>query len=138
MTIIHTPTLHKRKKDDEDEDENEDDDDEKGSGKAPKGTVSGKAVYYEPEKQDGGTLYCLGENSAKKGMMIVAVNGKQFEKSMCKKKMKVEYNSKSITVMVADKCSSCESGLIDLSLHAFLKLAPKKKGEIKVKWTMLP
>ncbi|KAF9362584.1 hypothetical protein BGX34_005855 [Mortierella sp. NVP85] len=130
MTNIHTPTLHKRKKDDKGKG---------GGGKEPKGTVDGVAVHYDP-KEGEGNLSCLGEGAAHKlkNMMVVAVNTGQLSDSMCNRKMKVQYKTESIIVKVVDECEDCEEGLIDLSEEAFEKLAPLDDGKIKVKWTMLP
>ncbi|KAI0820937.1 RlpA-like double-psi beta-barrel-protein domain-containing protein-containing protein, partial [Irpex lacteus] len=55
---------------------------------------------------------------------------------VCGKHIKINYQGKSVTVKVVDRCPGCATGSLDLSPTAFSKLASKSVGRLhNVKWT---
>ncbi|KAH9476928.1 Papain inhibitor [Psilocybe cubensis] len=66
---------------------------------------------------------------------IVALNPIDYAGgTKCGKKIKVNYQGKSIIVQVVDLCPSCGWKAIDLSQSAFQALAPLSQGIIQISW----
>ncbi|KAK4192331.1 RlpA-like double-psi beta-barrel-protein domain-containing protein-containing protein [Podospora australis] len=61
-------------------------------------------------------------------------NGNPNKNTLCGKKIKVNYQGKSVTVTIVDRCPGCKANDLDLSPAAFKKLAPLEKGRIKATW----
>ncbi|MFB9903241.1 RlpA-like double-psi beta-barrel domain-containing protein [Allokutzneria oryzae] len=108
-----------------------------GVGTAPAfaAAKSGEATYYALS----GTGAC-GKKINASTQLLVAVSAKWFTTAnpnkdpICKKRLKVTYGKKSITVPVRDKCPSCSKTHFDLSKAAFKKLAGTSAGRIAIKW----
>lgn len=106
----------------------------------PRGkTFSGDATFYEV-----GLGACGKVNND--NQFIVALNHDMFDPSPgnnpnknknCGRKMKVSYKKKSVTVTVVDRCGGCKKGDVDLSPHAFSKLADPSVGRMRVKWKFI-
>jgi len=58
--------------------------------------------------------------------------------SLCGKRVKITNtkNNKSVTVVVADACPTCENGnSIDLSRGAFKQIATEEEGMVPIAWS---
>ena len=95
---------------------------------------SGHATFYSVKKS--GEPSCGGK--ADNDDLVVALSkhrmGKK-EKKLCGEKIKVQGKTGSVTVKVIDTCPECDKNDIDLSPAAFKKIAHKKDGRVKVKWS---
>ncbi|SDM89156.1 RlpA-like double-psi beta-barrel domain-containing protein [Allokutzneria albata] len=108
-----------------------------GVGNAPAfaAAKSGNATYYNLS----GAGAC-GDHINARTQLLVAVSDSWFGSGdpnndpICKKKLKVTYGGKSVTVSVKDKCPGCSKAHFDLSEKAFKKLAPLSRGNIDIKW----
>lgn len=98
------------------------------------GSHSGKATFYSVKKS--GKPSCGGK--ADNDDMVVALSGHRMPKGHgkpCGEKIKVKGKHGSVTVKVVDTCPECGKNDIDLSPKAFEKIAKKKDGEVKVRWS---
>jgi hypothetical protein len=74
--------------------------------------------------------------------MIAAIDSRRYgntgDKSpLCGRKVKITNpaNNKSVVVTIADACPTCQnSNSIDLSLSAFMKIAPLSQGMVAINW----
>lgn len=100
----------------------------------------GQGTWYDPG------LGACGKTN-KGSDMIVAVAASRYDSfpgatsnpnknPICKKKIKVTYNGKSVTVAVVDRCVGCKMNDLDFSPGAFKKLAPLSKGRLNgITWS---
>lgn len=97
--------------------------------------VRGSASYYN----DAGYGACGTQINAATEMLVAApasawTTPNPNNDPLCRKSIRVTYNGKTITVPIKDKCPSCDSTKIDLSLPAFRSLADPALGIISVSW----
>ncbi|CEG70751.1 hypothetical protein RMATCC62417_06591 [Rhizopus microsporus] len=95
---------------------------------------SGHATFYSVNKS--GKPSCGGD--ADNDDMVVALSKHRMgkgHKKPCGEKIKVHGERGFVTVKVVDTCPECDKNDIDLSPAAFKKIAHKKDGRVKVKWS---
>lgn len=97
---------------------------------------SGDATYYAP-----GLGACGWTNT--ESDFIAALNVDQFNgfgsmsngNPVCGKKATIQYQGKTVTVTITDKCPGCSHGDLDLSPAAFQQLADESLGRIHIDWS---
>ncbi|KAI0759665.1 RlpA-like double-psi beta-barrel-protein domain-containing protein-containing protein [Irpex lacteus] len=103
-------------------------------------TFTGDATWYQP-----GVGACGISNTA--ADHIVAVSASFYDtfpgatpnpnnNPICGRQMTVNYQGRSTTVTVVDRCVGCALHDIDLSPAAFSDLAPTSAGRIPVSWVL--
>ncbi|KAA1477373.1 barwin-like endoglucanase [Dentipellis sp. KUC8613] len=103
------------------------------------GTNDGRGTFFYP-----GLGACGVTNS--NDDLIVAVghdlfdtfpgaNGNSNDNPICKKSITANFEGKSVTVKVTDRCVGCNSTDLDFSPAAFAKLADLNLGEIGMTWS---
>ncbi|WP_033288850.1 cysteine/serine endopeptidase inhibitor [Amycolatopsis jejuensis] len=100
--------------------------------------TNGSATYYN----DAGYGACGQQINAATQMLVAApaalwTSPNPNNDPLCRKSIRVTYNGKTITVPIKDKCPSCDSTKIDLSLPAFRSLANPDLGIIRVTWSIV-
>jgi len=98
-------------------------------------TFNGEATFYEV-----GLGACGETNSDSE--MIAALNHAQWDafgsmsngNPACGKQATLNYEGKSVTVTIRDKCMGCKHGDLDLSPAAFKQLADEGAGRIQMSW----
>ncbi|KAG0294278.1 hypothetical protein BGZ96_001497 [Linnemannia gamsii] len=102
--------------------------------------ASGKATWFNGKDAHDVACYGILENkdvNAQDSWHIAAMRLSQFTggvKKACFECLRVTAGSRSVIARIIDDCSSCGSGHVDLSMAAFLKLAPKKQGVVSIKY----
>lgn len=100
----------------------------------------GEGTHYQPG------LGACGAHSDSSDMVVALShskydaknNGNPNKNPYCGKKVKVEYENKSVEVKVVDRCEACAENDLDFSPTAFKKLAPLGKGRLKnLKWKFM-
>ncbi|PRY41320.1 cysteine/serine endopeptidase inhibitor [Umezawaea tangerina] len=101
--------------------------------------VTGNATYY-----DAAGFGACGTQIDARTQLLVAVPASYWTTAnpnndpLCRGvSVRVTYNGRTVTVPVADKCPSCDSGHIDLSQPAFSRLADTALGNIPVTWSFV-
>ncbi|KAF7368074.1 Barwin-like endoglucanase [Mycena sanguinolenta] len=90
----------------------------------------GRVTFYTP---NGGVGAC--GHPIKTSAHAVALASAQYDGGAhCGKKIKVQYNGKSVIANVVDLCSGCPSEGLDLTRGAFKKLAKPAVGVIEANW----
>lgn len=89
---------------------------------------SGEATYYDAD----GTGACGSPTS--NASLVAAMNGVQYSKAVCGKCAEVKGPLGSVVVKILDKCPGCSEGDLDLSETAFVKIAKKIDGRVKITW----
>ncbi|MER6399859.1 cysteine/serine endopeptidase inhibitor [Kitasatospora sp. NPDC001603] len=99
-------------------------------------SVQGRATYYN----DAGYGACGTQIDASREFLVAVpaaywTSPNPNNDRLCRGVwVRVTYQGRTITVPVADKCPSCDSSHIDLSLPAFQQLADPNVGVINVQW----
>jgi len=88
----------------------------------------GEATYYDAN----GTGACGFKAST--DFYVVAMNGTDYDKSICGSCIDVTGPKGSVVVRITDKCPGCGAGGLDLSITAFTKIADKSAGRVQVRW----
>lgn len=88
----------------------------------------GEATYYDAN----GTGACGFKAST--NFYVVAMNGTDYDKSICGSCIDVTGPKGSVVVRITDKCPGCGAGGLDLSITAFTKIADKSAGRAQVRW----
>ncbi|KAG2235550.1 hypothetical protein INT48_003113 [Thamnidium elegans] len=97
---------------------------------------SGTATFFTPNRGS-----CGWKNSPND--LIVAMNGKDMKNQsgksnknpLCGKMVEITNSSGTkIRAKIVDTCPGCSKGDLDLSPAVFSKLAPLKKGVLKIQW----
>jgi hypothetical protein len=88
---------------------------------------TGDVTYFDPS----GIGACGRKSQI--GEMVAAVSASSF-KGKCGMTIKVTSGGKSVTVKVVDKCSGCNSNMLDLSPAAFARIANKGEKTVKATW----
>ncbi|KAF7368079.1 Barwin-like endoglucanase [Mycena sanguinolenta] len=90
----------------------------------------GRVTFYTP---NGGVGAC--GHPIKTSAHAVALASAQYDGGAhCGKKIKVQYNGKSVIANVVDLCPGCPSEGLDLTRGAFKKLAKPAVGVIEANW----
>lgn len=100
------------------------------------GQYNGQATFYEV-----GLGACGWTNSDSE--LVAALNWEQWNQfgsesngnPACNKKATLNYQGKSVTVSIVDKCMGCKYGDLDLSPTAFEKLASESVGRLDMSWS---
>ncbi|CAG8531789.1 2906_t:CDS:1 [Paraglomus occultum] len=101
------------------------------------GTHRGDLTFYQP-----GLGACGRFNKASDFIAAVShtlydqftIGGNPNNNSLCGRRIKVTFGSKSIFVRMVDRCEGCQPDDLDLSPAAFGKLAPLSRGRIRGSW----
>ena len=99
-----------------------------GADAAPVEETEGQATYYDAN----GTGACGFKAST--NFYVVAMNGTDYDKSICGKCIDVTGPKGDVVVRITDKCPGCGAGGLDLSITAFTKIGDKSAGRIDVSW----
>ncbi|KAI8050311.1 RlpA-like double-psi beta-barrel-protein domain-containing protein-containing protein [Syncephalis plumigaleata] len=100
----------------------------------------GDGTYYDPE---GGVKGGIGSCGwvYKNDDMVAALNAPQYgayarpgDSPVCGACLVVSGPNGKVRVKVVDKCPVCKSGDVDLSEAAFVKIADKAAGRVKISW----
>ncbi|KAI9042578.1 RlpA-like double-psi beta-barrel domain-containing protein [Aspergillus affinis] len=65
---------------------------------------------------------------------VVALSHEVMQDSDCGRMITIEYNGKTTTAKVVDKCMGCNAGSVDLSRAAFDAVASAVDGRVQGKW----
>ncbi|GAP91792.1 putative riboflavin-aldehyde forming enzyme protein [Rosellinia necatrix] len=95
---------------------------------SPAMAYAGDMTWYKP-----GLGSCGWTNSNNDN--VVALSPSQS--GNCGKSVRINYQGKSVTAKVVDKCPGCASGSIDVSPAVFDKLASRDLGRVKVTWDLI-
>ncbi|MEO6572740.1 MAG: expansin EXLX1 family cellulose-binding protein [Polyangiaceae bacterium] len=69
---------------------------------------------------------------------VAAMNAPQYAKSaVCGECVQVTGPKGMVTVRIVDSCPGCKSGDLDLSESAFVKIADKSAGRVKIDWQVV-
>lgn len=99
---------------------------------------NGQVTFYEV-----GLGACGWTNSDDE--LVAALNWEQWDQfgsesngnPACNKKATLNYEGKSVTVKIVDKCMGCKYGDLDLSPSAFKQLAPESVGRMEMSWSFV-
>lgn len=99
---------------------------------------NGQATFYEV-----GLGACGWTNSDDE--LVAALNWEQWDQfgsesngnPACNKKATLNYEGKSVTVKIVDKCMGCKYGDLDLSPSAFKQLASESVGRMEMSWSFV-
>lgn len=92
----------------------------------------GEATYYDAD----GTGAC--GFTASTDFHVAAMNGKQYQKALCGQCVEVRGPNGMVTVRIVDLCPGCKMGDLDLSMTAFMALAPLSAGRVPISWSFVP
>lgn len=93
--------------------------------------MSGEATYYD--YSSGGACGL----EAPDDLLIAAINDEQYSKENCGRCASVKGPKGTVVVEILDKCPGCDSGDLDLSEQAFVKIAAKSDGRVKITWSFV-
>ncbi|PLB54383.1 hypothetical protein P170DRAFT_469853 [Aspergillus steynii IBT 23096] len=97
---------------------------------------SGDVTFYDTATSAGSPSSC-GLTNDGSTENVVALSHAIMKDSDCGRTVTIEYNGKTTTGKVVDKCMGCNAGSIDLSRHMFLELASEAAGRLtNVKWQL--
>ena len=99
-----------------------------GAAQAAPLTGSGRGTWYEP-----GLGSCGTTSASSDSVVALSTN---FGARYCGKSIKVTYKGRTVTATVADSCSSCGNGDLDMSPGAFNQLAPLGDATVPVSWSI--
>jgi len=89
----------------------------------------GEGTYYDAD----GTGSCLYEPAPDR--MVAAMNAPQFDNSSaCGMCVEVTGPKGTIVVRIVDVCPECARGDLDLSVHAFDRIADHSAGRVPISW----
>jgi len=96
-----------------------------------------RVTYYNGNGGYGscGTVINDGDYSVALNANQMANGGNPNNNPNCGKRIKVNYNGKSVTVTVRDTCPGCPYGGLDLTPAAFGALAPLSQGVLTASWS---
>ncbi|KAL1741526.1 RlpA-like double-psi beta-barrel-protein domain-containing protein-containing protein [Schizophyllum fasciatum] len=92
--------------------------------------ISGRATYYLPANGYG----ACGTKIANTDYAVALSSDQYAGGAHCGKKLKANYNGRSVTVTVRDLCPGCAANSLDLTSSAFQQLAALSVGNIPVTW----
>ncbi|KAJ6615883.1 hypothetical protein B0H10DRAFT_2435254 [Mycena sp. CBHHK59/15] len=93
--------------------------------------MSSPATFYSP----GGEVGACG-TAIQNSDLSVALSTEDFSSELCGTEFIVEYNGQGVAVAVADICTACGKGNIDLTTGAYEILAPLDTGAIEVTYEL--
>lgn len=106
------------------------------AGKPSEPTVpeeSGEATYYDAHAGGGACGIAIPAD-----YLVAAINDEQYSAANCGRCASVTGPNGKVVVVVADKCPGCGPGDLDLSEEAFVKIANKSAGRVKITWRFVP
>ncbi|KAJ7081214.1 Non-catalytic module family EXPN protein [Mycena belliarum] len=93
--------------------------------------TSGQATWYQP---NGGEGAC--GRAIQNGDLALALTTANYAGGEnCGRRVKVQYNGKSIDAVVMDECPGCQTNGLDLTEGTFQRLSGLDAGVIQVTWT---
>eukprot|EP00033_Pygsuia_biforma_P001756 GCRY01001966.1.p1 GENE.GCRY01001966.1~~GCRY01001966.1.p1 ORF type:complete len:246 (+),score=29.12 GCRY01001966.1:136-873(+) len=94
-------------------------------------TFTGEATYYGGD----GTGACMFPAA---NVYFAALNAPDWDNSNhCGRCALINFEGKSVTVQIRNKCPECAHGDLDLAPSAFQQLADLSRGRIKVEWSFV-
>jgi expansin (peptidoglycan-binding protein) len=94
---------------------------------------SGIATYYAAD----GSGHC-GYDKSPDDMDVAAMDMPEFNNSaMCGACAEVEGPNGTVRVRIVDSCPECNTGHLDLSKQAFVKIAPIEAGRVTTRWRLV-
>ncbi len=94
-------------------------------------TQTGEGTYYDAT----GAGACSYDPSPD-NLMVAAMNAPQWQSSaVCGTCVDVTGPKGTVNVRIVDLCPGCKSGDLDLSEQAFVQIADKAQGRVKITWT---
>lgn len=97
------------------------------------GTRYGDGTFYQVATSMTSPSFCDTANDGN-SENVVALSVDLITQEMCGKTVTVSHNGKTATGTVVDKCMSCTSGSVDMSVHMFNSLADASAGRIPISW----
>lgn len=94
---------------------------------------NGIATYYAAD----GSGHC-GYDKSPDDMDVAAMNMPEFNDSaMCGACAEVEGPQGTVRVRIVDSCPECNTGHLDLSRQAFVKISPIEAGRVQTRWRLV-